>query len=144
MTRSGRYAAVLGGTDPRYYHDGNGLFEKTLRDVPKAEKADWFLDEIAKALDSDGLHITECGLAGDDVLGLDDQGQANVIWFEGRTQALSFLIDDEDAVLWVASNITHRLDVEMQLSDALQSERKAIDALWQRIAKARPVQVAAH
>lgn len=143
LTRNGRYAAVYGGTDARYYHDGSGLVGKNLYDVLKPEKAEWFLGEIAKTLDTGGLHIVEYGLSGNDVLGLDEKGPANVIWFEGRVQALDFLMDGEDAVLWVASNITHRITIEMQLSDALQRERKAIDVMWKRMAQNNTPKLAA-
>ncbi|MDP2805283.1 MAG: helix-turn-helix domain-containing protein [Gallionellaceae bacterium] len=137
LTRSGRYAAIYGGTDSRYYHDGSGLVGKHLHDVLKPDKADWFLAEIAKVLELRGMHILEYGLDGSDVLGLDDLGPSDTIWFEGRVQALDFLIDEEEAVLWVASNITDRINIEMELSDAMRQEREAIDVLWRRIASAR-------
>lgn len=137
LTRSGRYAAVYGGTDSRYYHDGSGLVGKRLHDVLKPEKAEWFLAEIARALNSKGLHIVEYGLAGSDVLGLDIAGPGETIWFEGRIQPLTFLIDGEDGVLWVASNITARMSIESQLTDAMRREREAIDILWRRIASSQ-------
>jgi len=139
LTRSGRYAAVYGGTDRRYYHDGESLVGKNMHEVLKAEKADWFLGEIAKALESDGMHIVEYALAGSDVLGIDVQeGPENIIWFEGRVQALNFSVDGEEAVFWVASSITHRIEIEMQLAEALRREREAVDAVWQRIVKSQP------
>jgi hypothetical protein len=30
LTRSGRYAAIFGGTDSRYYHDGSSLVGKYI------------------------------------------------------------------------------------------------------------------
>ena len=33
LTRSGRYAAVFGGSDLRYYHDGSGLVGLAIGDV---------------------------------------------------------------------------------------------------------------
>lgn len=144
LTRSGRYAAIFGGTDSRYYHDGKGLVGKRLHDVLQPAKADWFLGEIARVLNSGGLQIIEYALSGRDVLGLDDRGPADQIWFEGRVQKLNFQIDDEDAVLWVAGNITHRISIESQLSDAMRREREAIDILWRRIASARTESVETH
>lgn len=135
LTRSGLYAAVFGGTDARYYHDGSGLVGKRLHEALKPEKADWFLAEIGTALASGDLHIVEYGLARYDVLGLDAEGPSDPIWFEGRVQALHFLVEGEEAVLWVASNITHRIQIEAQLGEALRREREAIDALWQRMAR---------
>jgi hypothetical protein len=138
LTRSGRYGAVYGGTDSRYYHDGTGLIGKTLHEVLRPEKADWFLGEIARALNLPGLQIMEYGLAAGDVLGLSDTGPAQTIWFEGRVQRLNFQIDGEDAVLWVASNITHKRTVEVQLSEALRRERDAINTMWQRMTEKLP------
>jgi DNA-binding winged helix-turn-helix (wHTH) protein len=137
LTRSGCYAAIYGGTDARYYHDGSGLVGKYLHEVLTPAKTDWFLKEIALALESRSLHIVEYGLAGSDVLGLEDTGPSNTLWFEGRVQALNFPLNGEDAVLWVASNITHRMSVESQLTDALRREREAIDILWRRIASTK-------
>lgn len=137
LTRSGCYAAIYGGTDARYYHDGSGLVGKYLHEVLTPAKTEWFLKEIELALASGSLHIVEYGLAGSDVLGLEDTGPSNTLWFEGRVQALNFPLNGEDAVLWVASNITHRMSIEAQLTDALRREREAIDILWRRIASAR-------
>jgi hypothetical protein len=50
LTRSGRYAAIFGGTDSRYYHDGSSLIGKSLHDVLNPEKAGWFGEQIAVAL----------------------------------------------------------------------------------------------
>jgi hypothetical protein len=38
LTRSGRYAAIFGGTDSRYYHDGSSLVGKYISDVLNDEK----------------------------------------------------------------------------------------------------------
>lgn len=130
LTRSGRYAALFGGSDARYYHDGSSLVGQRISDVLKAEKADWFLQEISKALTSRALHIVEYGLAGSDVKGLSDDGPQHVIWFEGRVQALDFPVDGEDAVLWVASNITARNELENRLR--VLSETDAMTGLLNR------------
>ena len=111
LTRSGCYAAIFGGSDLRYYHDGSGLIGKSLHDVLHTEKATWFAKEIEKALSSQQLHIVEYELAGSDVKGLED-GPSNVIWFEGRVQALNFQVLGEDAVLWVASNMVKPSEIK--------------------------------
>ena len=48
LTESGRYAAVFGGTDTRYYHDGSCLVDLYIKDILNTEKANWFLDQITK------------------------------------------------------------------------------------------------
>lgn len=130
LTRSGRYAALFGGSDHRYYHDGSSLVGQTVFDVLNEDKAEWFAGEIRHALDSRVLHIVEYSLAGSDVKGLQDTGPSHPIWFEGRIQALDFPVDGEDAVVWVASNITEKNAIETRLR--LQSETDALTGLFNR------------
>jgi hypothetical protein len=129
LTRSGRYAAVFGGKDVRHYHDGSGLVGMSMFDVLKQEKAQWFADEVAKALRSRVLHIVEYQLCGSDVKGSGD-GPDYAISFEGRVQALGFPVDGEDAVVWVASNITEKNEVQCKLR--LLSETDALTGLYNR------------
>ncbi len=130
LTRSGRYAALFGGVDNRYYHDGSGLVGLLMSDVLIEEKADWFSLQIAKALETRSLHIVEYTLSGSDVRGLETTGPEHVIWFEGRVQALDFQVDGEDAVVWVASNITEKNAIQMRLRE--QSETDALTGLFNR------------
>lgn len=130
LTRSGRYIAIFGGIDARYYHDGAQLIGKTIPQVLEAGKAAWFLGEIATALRWRGLHIVEYSLVASDVKGLESNGPGHRIWFEGRIQALDFQVDGEDAVLWVASNITTRKELEDKLRTL--SEIDALSGLLNR------------
>ncbi len=115
LSKSGKYIAVFGGKDDRYYHDGSGLIGLYLSDVLKADKLNYFLQVIESALTSRKLLIEEYELSNKDVKGLPDIGPEQPIWFEGRIQALDFLVDDEPVVLWVASNISKRHELELQL-----------------------------
>ena len=141
LTRSGRYAAVFGGKDIRHYHDGSGLVGLSMFEVLKEEKALWFAAQIHRALESGVLHIVEYELSGSDVKGAGD-GPDYSIWFEGRVQALSFPVEGEDAVVWVASNITDKNETQQKLrrlseTDALTglyNRRKLIETLDERLA----------
>ncbi|WP_416305943.1 GGDEF domain-containing protein [Neptunicella sp. SCSIO 80796] len=115
LSRSGKYVAVFGGKDSRYYHDGSGLVGLKISDLIRADKADWFLQKIDAALQSRKLLIEEYELSNSDVKGLPDEGPDKPIWFEGRIQALDFLVEDEEVVLWVASNISERHELESRL-----------------------------
>lgn len=130
LTRSGRYAAVFGGTDSRYYHDGSGLVGKHLGDVLNAEKAAWFGAQIAIALQANGLHVVEYQLHRRDIKGVGTDGPDETICFEGRVQALRHQVDGEDAVLWVASNITASKKLEALLR--MQSETDSLTGLSNR------------
>jgi diguanylate cyclase (GGDEF)-like protein len=141
LTRSGRYAAIFGGKDLRHYHDSKALVGRSMFEVLKEEKAHWFAAEIEKALESGVLHIVEYELSGSDVKGA-GEGPGHSLWFEGRVQALSFQVEGEDAVVWVASNITHKNEIQQtlrQLSETdaltgLYNRRKLIETLDDRLA----------
>ena len=117
LTRSGKYVAVFGGRDKRYYHDGSSLVGQYISDMIKPDKANLFMDLIRQALESKKLLIEEYELSNRDVKGLPEYGPAEPIWFEVRIQALSFLMENEEVVLWVASNISKRHDLEMRLRE---------------------------
>lgn len=123
LSRSGKYVAVFGGRDARYYHDGTGLVGLYVADLIKPKKAKWFLAQIDRALQSRKLLIEEYQLSNIDVQGLPDEGPEEPIWFEGRIQALDFLVDDEQVVLWVASNITGRHNLEVQLRELSDTDQ---------------------
>ncbi|MGV3743365.1 MAG: GGDEF domain-containing protein [Burkholderiaceae bacterium] len=123
LSRSGKYLAVFGGRDTRYYHDGSSLVGQTISDLIKLEKANWFLEQIARALEYRKLIIEEYELSNRDVKGLDDDGPKDPIWFEGRIQALNFLVDDEEVVLWVASNISERHILEGRLRELSDTDQ---------------------
>ncbi|CAL60972.1 conserved hypothetical protein; putative GGDEF domain [Herminiimonas arsenicoxydans] len=123
LSHSGKYVAVFGGRDTRYYHDGTGLVGQYISDLVKPEKANWFLEQIARALESRKLLVEEYELSNKDVKGLADDGPKDPIWFEGRIQALSFLVDDEEVVLWVASNISERHILEDRLRELSDTDQ---------------------
>ncbi|MFQ6370810.1 diguanylate cyclase [Shewanella sp. YIC-542] len=114
ITRSGQYTHIFGGTDKRYYNRGYNLIGCNLNDVLAAEKAKWFAQLIATVLSTGQMTIVEYQLLKSDVKGLED-GPEEPLWFEARIQPLSFPVNGEDAVLWVASNITVRHQLEQRL-----------------------------
>lgn len=117
LTRSGKYVAVFGGRDKRYYHDGSSLVGRYISEMIKPDKANLFMELISQALESKKLLIEEYELSNRDVKGLPDYGPEAPIWFEVRIQALSFLVEEEEVVLWVASNISKRHDLEIRLRE---------------------------
>lgn len=122
LTASGRYAAVLGGQDKRYYHDGTSLVGKFIADVLAPVKAQWFVDQIQHALSSGQMLVVEYELSVHDVLDLPQEGPAEPIWFEGRISALRELFGGEKAVVWVASNITASKQMQQQLQELAMND----------------------
>ncbi|TVP15204.1 GGDEF domain-containing protein [Shewanella sp. KCT] len=123
LSSSGKYVAVFGGSDARYYHDGHGLIGAYLHEVIKPAKAAWFLQTIDRALSTRRLLIEEYELSNKDVKGLPDEGPVAPIWFEGRIQALDFRVDGEEVVLWVASNISKRHELELRLRELSDTDQ---------------------
>lgn len=50
LSESGKYVALIGDHDARYYHDGSHLVNFSLHDVLPKEWADWFLQEIQQTI----------------------------------------------------------------------------------------------
>jgi two-component system, cell cycle response regulator len=123
ISRSGKYVAVFGGRDNRYYHDGSGLVGTYISEIIKPDKANLFMQLIDQALTSGHLIIDEYELSNRDVKGLPDDGPEEPIWFEVRIQALSFLVEEEDVVLWVASNISARHNLEIKLKELSHTDQ---------------------
>lgn len=116
LTESGRYAAIIGGTDRSLYHEGSCLVDFTLYDVLAPAKADWFLAQIRATLAENRLRIVEYALAGDDVSEINAlDGPPGDIHYEGRIQPMASRVDGERAVVWVARNNSDRHRLEIQL-----------------------------
>ena len=122
LTVSGRYAAILGGKDKRYYHDGSSLLGRYISEVLSPAKTQWFLQQIHHALASQQMLVVEYELSALDVLGLPTDGPIEPIWFEGRITALEQQYEGEAAVLWVASNITASKKLRQQLQKQALSD----------------------
>lgn len=122
LTQSGRYAAILGGKDKRYYHDGSSLLGKLISDVLVPAKAQMFLQGIEQALSSGQMLVLEYELSALDVKGLPTEGPVEPIWFEGRVTAMDHRVGDEKAVIWVASNITASKRLQQQLQQQAMSD----------------------
>lgn len=144
LSESGKYVALIGGHDARYYHDGSHLVNFSLHDVLPKERADWFLQEIQQTISEGRLRTVEYALGARDVKGLElAEGPDEEIWFEGRIQPLRKPVKGERAVVWVARNITERYKMQMQLKILSEQDeltgafnrRKLMEALEERFAE---------
>lgn len=115
LSRSGKYIAVFGGRDARYYHSSRGLIGLCIADIVDAEQANWFMAQIELALETGQLLIREYELGSLEINTSTDEKTKQFFGFEGRIQKLDFLVEGEDVVLWVASNISERHELEIKL-----------------------------
>lgn len=128
LTRGGRTAAIFGGRDARHPYDGGAFVGHSLTETLTSRKAAWFLAQIEIALATRMLQVVAYSLGPEDLLDPTETGEP--IWYEGRIQALDFRIDGEEAVLWVATDITERHKLEQRLLS--QSRVDALTGLWNR------------
>ncbi|WP_018981513.1 sensor domain-containing diguanylate cyclase [Salinimonas chungwhensis] len=115
LSGSGKYVALFGGQDVRYYHDGTSLVGQNLFDVLVTEKAEFFVAKINEAIQSNDMLVVEYELRDKDILAIPDAGPEKSVWYEGRVQRLDFTVEDEEVVLWVATNISERYKLEKKL-----------------------------
>ncbi len=130
LTETGRYAGIFGGNS-HLYHEPSKLKNMTLFDVLPEEKARWFLEKIHHTIASNQLQIVEYSLSASDVQNIDSEtGPSGEIRFEGHVNPLSSLRDGEQAVVWVARNITSRYLLEQHLK--YQSETDYLSNTYNR------------
>ena len=87
-------------TDPAYlYKPKDDMIGRTLHEVFPKEKADFFLEHIARALDEGRMHRVEYSL----------QINGTEIWFDGSVSPMS-----KDSVVWIARDITERKRAEAE------------------------------
>lgn len=124
ISRSGQYVAAFGGKDARYYPDGKQLVGHNVSELVDPATAQWAIEQISLALDSQKLLIVEYEIGKHDFKGLSSgSGPDEPIWFEGRIQPLDFKVNGEDVVLWVASNISERHALEVRLREMSDTDQ---------------------
>jgi diguanylate cyclase (GGDEF)-like protein len=130
ISRSGQYLAAFGGKDCRYYPDAKQLVGHNISELVDTATAQWAIEQVNLALDSQKLLIVEYEIGKSDFKGLSGAGPDESIWFEGRIQPLGFKANDESVVLWVASNISQRHALEVKLRE--MSDTDQLTGLYNR------------
>jgi PAS domain S-box-containing protein len=105
---NGRYLEVLSGpgTGDLRTVGQERLVGKHFHDVFPASKADRFLDHVRTTLETGGVETIEYRAE-------TNQGER---WYEGRTAPLGDTIDGQEAVVWVARDVTDRRENERELA----------------------------
>ena len=104
----GRYLEVMSGpgVDDLRTIRQEQLVGKRLHDVFESPLADRFLDHVRTTLETGGVETIEYQI----------ETEAGERWFEGRTAPLGGTIDGREAVVWVARDITDRVENERTLA----------------------------
>lgn len=110
LDSNGRYLKIAPGSPQALYRPQSELIGKTLHEVFPQADADFFLEEIGRALSSAIVHRVEYSL----------ELEGKAVWFEGSVSRLS-----KDSVVWIARDITKRRTAEVNLRE---SERRLAEA----------------
>ena len=106
----GRYLKIA-PTNPRLlYKPPDELIGKTLGEVLPPERAEFFIEQVRRALEAREPHTVEYSLK---IEGAD-------VWFEASVSPMS-----EGAVFWVARDVTERRRTEEEREGLLKRERQA-------------------
>lgn len=115
-TGSGHYLAAFGDTADYGYQGRSTFIGRSIYDFLSKEVADFFAEQIQRALSDKKPVVVEYGISTGDVLRIDkSDGRSDSVWFSGRIQPLPWLHEGEPVVLWVSSDITERHQLEIQL-----------------------------
>jgi PAS domain S-box-containing protein len=109
----GRYLEIAPTSPALLYKPSDELIGKTVRDIFSPAQADFFITQIARALESDQPVNVEYSLP---------IGDAE-IWFDGVLAPLN-----QNAVIWIARDVTERKRAEEALNESEQRFRSLFAA----------------
>jgi len=104
LDEDGMYIEVMSGNEESLYHDRQRLLGKKLHDVFPEQDADFFLDIIAQALDSNELVVVNYEM---DV-------QSGMHTFEGRAIPADYKVNGRRTVVFLAIDVTDRRESEIR------------------------------
>ncbi|RLA02870.1 MAG: hypothetical protein DRQ47_06170, partial [Gammaproteobacteria bacterium] len=112
IDEDGKYIEILTSRDELLFDKLQNLKGNLIRDVLPEKHADLFLATIAKALKTDQKQIVEYEL---------EVAQGNT-WFEGRIAPMHNRINNKQAVVWLAIDITEHKQIETQFRQSQKME----------------------
>ncbi len=104
LDEDGMYIEVMSGNEESLHLDKERLLGKTLHDVFPEQDADFFLDIIAQALDSNELVVVNYEM---DV-------QSGMHTFEGRAIPANYKVNGRRTVVFLAIDVTDRRESEIR------------------------------
>lgn len=119
LDEDGCYIEVMSGNEQQLYIEKEQLFGKTLHDIFPKQDADFFLDIISQALESNELVVVNYEM---DV-------KSGKRTFEGRVMPASYSVDDKKTVVFLAIDVTDRRQSEIQgrlISTVFENSREGM------------------
>lgn len=117
ISEEGIYLEVLGGVERALYDDVRSLKGKSIYTFMEKNFAEFFMDQVRKALEANVLHCFEYQLCNDQILGIEKNGPQGIQWFEARLNPLEDIYAGKRAVFALIINITDRKVLQQRLQD---------------------------
>ena len=119
LDREGRYLKIPPSNPSLLYRPADEIIGKTIHEVFPRDQADFFVEQIRKALDTGETAHVEYSLE----IGGEE------IWFTGAVSPMT-----EDQVVWVARDISARRRTEIELRESEQWLRAIFDTAFDGLA----------
>jgi len=119
LDEDGCYIEVMSGNEQQLYIEKEQLFGKTLHDIFPKQDADFFLDIISQALESNELVVVNYEM---DV-------KSGKRTFEGRVMPTNYSVDDKRTVVFLAIDVTDRRQSEIRgrlISTVFENSREGM------------------
>jgi len=119
LDEDGCYIEVMSGNEQQLYIEKAQLFGKTLHDIFPKQDADFFLDIISQALESNELVVVNYEM---DV-------KSGKRTFEGRVMPTNYSVDGKKTVVFLAIDVTDRRQSEIRgrlISTVFENSREGM------------------
>ena len=115
IDKEGKYFNVLGGSERILYDSVDYLKKKSLYDIFPEEIADLFISTIKKTIHTNSLQIIEYKLNHQEMKFNPMDGPKGPQWYEGRVVPFRFEPEGKTFVIWIAINITEKINSQIKL-----------------------------
>lgn len=117
MDEDGRYIQILHAPESLLYKPAEDLRGKLVSDVLPDNVAEQIINTIQRTIESGAIQSVEFQL----------ELPAGLTWFEGRTSLMAGEADEKQLLVYVARDITHRKEMELNLRRERNLLRTLID-----------------
>ena len=117
IAEDGTYLDAFGGSERKLYDDAVSLKGRNIHDFMEAEFAQFFMEQVCRALSLGSIHCFEYQLQTDSVEGIPKNGPGGKQWFEARLYPLENLYEGKRAVTALILNISERKSLQQRLRE---------------------------